>query len=174
MDPKRQLEFTTRWTQAEPVVRSYAASLVGDFHQVEDVMQDVAATLLRKYDEYDASRPFVAWAIGMARYEVLHAKRAVSRSFLSYQSDLVDLLAEAAQATEAQHDRETQALHRCLESVQGRGARVLKLRYADALKPQEIADEMGMSYGAVRTALSRLRRELEDCVRRRIGGEATA
>ena len=80
--------FTLLWTAAQPIVGSYIGSLVPDFQEAEDLLQEVALVLLRKFPEYDDRRPFVAWALGVARFEVLHARRSHARSFVAAQSDL--------------------------------------------------------------------------------------
>ena len=49
-------------------------AVVPDFQEAEDLLQDVAVILLRKFPEYDAQRPFVARAIGMAKREVIPGK----------------------------------------------------------------------------------------------------
>ena len=68
-------QFTRRWTEAQPIVAGYISAVVPDFQEAEDLLQDVAVILLRKFPEYDAQRPFVAWAIGIAKREVLVARR---------------------------------------------------------------------------------------------------
>src|SRR3954467_15643252 len=87
--------FAGLWTRAQPLVAGYILGLIGDAHQAEDILQNTAIVCLRKIAAYDPARPFAAWAIGFARLEVLASKRSVARSFLTYQSDLVDAVGEA-------------------------------------------------------------------------------
>src|SRR5436190_23092920 len=82
--------FTLLWTATQPVVGSYIGSLVTDFQEAEDLLQEVALVLLRKFHEYDVSRPFVARALGVARFEILHARRQHARSFVAAQSELLE------------------------------------------------------------------------------------
>jgi RNA polymerase sigma-70 factor (ECF subfamily) len=80
--------FTLHWTAAQPAVGSYIGSLVPDFQEAEDLLQDVAIVLLRKFAQYDERRPFVAWALGVAKFEILSSRRRHARSFLTVDSDL--------------------------------------------------------------------------------------
>jgi len=60
----------------------------------------ISISSLRTFSEYDPERPFIAWALGVARYQVLNSRRRFARIFLLADSDLVDQLA-AATYTEA-------------------------------------------------------------------------
>ncbi len=57
------------------------------------------------------------------------------------------------------------ALEKCLSRVTGRSRQLLQLRYFEDLSPQEIGGKVGMTSGAVRIALSRIRSALVSCVR---------
>jgi len=83
-------QFTRRWTEAQPIVAGYINAVVADFQEAEDLLQNVAVILLRKFPEYDGQRPFVAWAIGIAKREVLMARRHHARNFLCYPTIAMD------------------------------------------------------------------------------------
>ena len=79
MGPDDQDRFTRCWTQAQPAIAGYIAALVPDPHAADDVVQEVAVILLRKFAEYDPARPFIAWAMGVAKGR--EAMRAEAHSF---------------------------------------------------------------------------------------------
>src|SRR6266498_2764687 len=114
--------FTLLWTAAQPIVGSYIGSLVPDFQEGEDLLQEVAVVLLRKFPEYDGRRPFVAWALGVARFEILHARRRHARSFVAAQSDLLENVTAACTELAPELDRRASALRECLRMVEGRAA----------------------------------------------------
>ena len=113
-------QFTRRWTEAQPIVAGYINAVVPDFQEAEDLLQDVAVILLRKFPEYDPQRPFVAWAIGVAKREVLMARRHHARSFLSYQADLLERIGEAYEELAPEFEDRSRALRECLRRVKGR------------------------------------------------------
>src|SRR5271168_713608 len=90
-----QEQFTRLWTEAQPKLAGYISFLIPNFQEAEDVLQDVAVLLLRKFPSFDGQRPFVCWAIGVAKLEVLMSRRRHARSFLCYREDLLDLITEA-------------------------------------------------------------------------------
>ena len=161
-------QFTRRWTEAQPIVAGYINAVVADFQEAEDLLQNVAVILLRKFPEYDAQRPFVAWAIGIAKREVLMARRHHARNFLCYQADLLERISEAYQELAPEFEDRSRALRDCLRSVKGRAGELLRLRYEELLKPNAIATRVGIAVVAVRVMLSRTRTTLRECIERKL------
>jgi RNA polymerase sigma-70 factor (ECF subfamily) len=170
MSGTAQQEFAGRWAEAQPHVAAYLGALLRDGNAADDLLQEVAITLWRKYAEYDPARPFLSWAIGMARLEVLAARRAAGRSIIAYHSELLDAVGAEFVAAADEADEIREALRGCLQGLGGRAMRLLRLRYEEALKPQAIAARMDIQVNAVRVALHRARAALERCIGRRIGG----
>jgi RNA polymerase sigma-70 factor, ECF subfamily len=168
-------DFTRYWTKAQPVVSGYITSMVPDYHQAEDMLQNVAVVLLRKFSEYNPAQSFNAWALGVTRNEILLRRRTHARSFVSFQPDLVESVASAYGELSSELDTRTAALQQCFQNVKGRSWDMISLRYEQDLKPQQIAEKLSMDPGAVRTALSRIRASLQECIERRVaqqGGRA--
>ncbi len=160
--------FMRHWTQAQPIIASYLGAMAKNSHDAEDMLQDVAVILLRKFPEYDPARKFVAWALGIAKMEVLSERRhqvlaAVCRDRLVVER-MTDAYVELAPELDVRQD----ALRLCLESAPDRSRQLLHLRYAESYKPAKIAQTLGMDSGAVRTALSRVRAALQECIERRL------
>ncbi len=161
-------QFAVLWTKAQPTVSAYVSSLVPNFHQAEDVLSQVAVTLVRKFHHYDPDRPFVNWAIGIARFEVLKCRRTWARDRHVFSNDMMDEIGEVFQEMAEELDGQRKVLHQCVEQVQGRSRRVLQMRYFDDLKAAEIAERMSMATGAVRVLLHRVRNAIRKCMERRI------
>jgi RNA polymerase sigma-70 factor (ECF subfamily) len=163
-----QEHFTRLWTEAQPKLAGYLNSLVPDFQEAEDLLQEVAVVLLRKFPEYDERRPFIGWAIGMAKREVLMARRRHARNFLCYQPELVERITEAYEELAPELEDRARALRDCLRLVKGRAGELLRLRYEDTLQIQEIAGRIGIAMVAVRVMLSRSRAVLRACIERKL------
>jgi RNA polymerase sigma-70 factor (ECF subfamily) len=161
-------EFTRRWTEAQPIVAGYLNAAVPDFHEAEDLLQDVAVILLRKFPEYDRKRPFVGWAIGVARREMLMARRRHARSRLFYHDDLLERLADVCEELAPELEERARALRECVRHLQKRSSQLVRLRYENALKPEAIARRLGMAAVAVRVALNRARASLRECIERKL------
>jgi RNA polymerase sigma-70 factor (ECF subfamily) len=108
MDPNER--FARFWTGAQPVVASFIGALMPDFRDAQDLLQNVAAACLRKFNEYDPERPFTAWALGVARFEVLRLRRTQVRSPLLFNDDLVARVATACDEAAPELERRARAL----------------------------------------------------------------
>ena len=162
--------FTKVWTQAQPIVRGYIHSMVMDFHETDDLLQDVAITLLRKFSEYDESRPFLAWALGVARFKVLSYRNAQSSKPVLL-SDFAEKIAAVHQEMAPVFEQRTNALNECLREIKGQSRQIMLQRYGESLKPHEIARRLGLEPNAIRVALARIRESLRKCMTRRMSAE---
>jgi len=160
--------FARLWTRAQPLVASYVASLVADFHEADDIVQDVAVVLVRKFGEYDESRSFLGWAMGIARNEILQHRRAHARAFLSFDSALTERVAAAFDRLAPELEFRTHALRHCLGKISDRPRQMLSLLYEDSLKPRQIAERLGIAAATVRVMLSKARSSLRTCVERKV------
>lgn len=160
-------EVARLWTLAQPAVSAYVASLVRDFRDRDDVLQDVAVAVLDSFATFDHARPFVAWATGVARYQVLSYYRRKGRDRLVLGEAALDRVEAAFASLRPEEVRMLDYLDDCVRTLDGRSRRLCELRYRDDLKPAEIARRVGMSANAVAKALQRLREALRDCVARK-------
>jgi len=85
-------QFAVLWTQAQPSVTAFIASLVPRHHDAEDILQRTAASLILMRDQYDPSRPFVGWAIGVARVEVLRHRQKARREKTVFDTDTMQAI----------------------------------------------------------------------------------
>jgi RNA polymerase sigma-70 factor, ECF subfamily len=166
--PQDVEDLAGHWTGAQRTVAAFVRTLVTDFHQSEEVLQRVAVALVRKYWQYDPSRSFVAWAIGIAKLEAVMFLRERGRDRLVFDDALVEQI--AASHEQASQDRlpTPQFVNECIEELDGRARQAIQLRYGGDLKTAQIAQEMQISDGAARMLLSRARTLLRTCLELRI------
>ena len=161
------------WTESQSVVASYIFSLVPDFHQAEDILQQVAVILVREFNKYDPKRPFLPWAMGIAKNAALKSRRAVARdSTYLLEDSLIDRMQTAFSEDTERWTAVRHALKFCLGQQQHRTREVLQWRYAHDLKPQQVAQRMGVTSGAVRVMLHRARSALRECIQRKLGASS--
>jgi len=63
-------EFAQLWRAAEPAVSACVYAAITEFHDAKDVIQQGAQEAARRFGQYDPARPFVGWALGIARSRV--------------------------------------------------------------------------------------------------------
>ena len=166
-----QSQFEERWTAAEPKVRAFLAAGCRDAAMVDDWVQEVAATGWRKRSQFDQERPFEAWLVGMARFVLLRHRRDKARGKVILAPDLIERLEILATAEIPFDDGRPQALAACVQALGEPARTLLKIRYETNRPLAEVAQQLGRSHGAVRTALVRIRESLKRCVQDRLSGK---
>lgn len=164
-------EFTHLWLDAEPSVSAYVFAAVPGFHDAEDVVQRIAQELARRFDEYDADRPFVGWALWIAKSRVIDFYRVQRRTRIVFSDQLLAQLAETIEKQADQRSDRREALEACLQELPPKSRRLLDLKYVEGTSAAEMARETGSTTGSVRVALSRVRTGLANCIARRLAME---
>jgi RNA polymerase sigma-70 factor (ECF subfamily) len=148
-------------------LRAFLGSVLRDRSAVDDVFQETALVLWKKFGEYDPARPFGAWARGVAAHKVLQERaRRVPLAFSP-----AAVRAVAAAFDRAPETADLEPLRDCVSRLAERSRRLLALRYGESLKLGEIARRVGGTLDAVHKVLSRAREAVEDCLRRKAASE---
>ena len=162
-----QDEFAVLWTKAQRLVAAYIAAAVPSFHDAEDILQEVALVLSRRRNDYDPALPFENWAVGIAKRQIQkHFRKSTTRAPVLLDSSLLEQFSRVYEAMTDELKGRQELLADCLKLVEGRGRRTLEMRYAKNLTGDEIAQQLGISHGAVRILLHRVRETIRDCVDR--------
>ena len=165
--------MTRHWLATERTVRAYIAGAVSSFADREDLLQQVALTVARRFDEFDEQRPFLPWVLWLARSRITDFYRAKGK-----RSQLLnhELLEQYAQRLVDRHDgssRRSEALQTCLEQLPERSRTLIRLKYHDGLTTEQIAAAVMSTPASVRVALFRVREVLAGCIQRKLAPEAT-
>jgi len=160
-------QATRFWTLAQPTVSAFIASVVRNFRDRDDVLQETAVAVIESFERYDPGKSFIGWSLGIAQNQVGLYLRRRSRDVQTFDTDAVERLAEAFECVEPAETHRLDILRDCLHGLEGRSRRICDLRYRDDLKPAAIAATIGMSANAVAQALSRIREQLRACIERK-------
>jgi RNA polymerase sigma-70 factor (ECF subfamily) len=167
----RIVESARLWTLAQPTVSAFVASLVREIRDRDDILQEVAVAVLESFASYDRVRPFVSWAIGIARNQVHLYHRRKNRDRLVFDSEALERLERAFAEVQPRDVRMLDYLEECVQSLDGRARALCELRYERDLKPAAIAPRVGMSANSVAKALQRIREMLRECVEKKAAFE---
>jgi RNA polymerase sigma-70 factor (ECF subfamily) len=160
----QQEQFTLLWTQAQSTVACFVHTSIRDRAQVDDLLQEIAMTLLRKFADYDPSKAFLPWAMGVAKFAILGSRRDHARSRLVFDEALLERISNTfLEIAPAQREEEA-FLDLCLTKLAPEARRMVRLRYYDSLDSGEIARVLGKSEIAIRVGLLRIREQLRKCI----------
>lgn len=167
-------QFVRRLTEHQTRLYGYIYSLIGDRNRAADVLQETNLVLWRKLAEFDSKRPFLPWALGVARYQVLAHIRDQKRDRLLLNTELAESLSAEVAAQSEHIDSMREALQSCIEKLTDNNQKLIRYRYSRMMPIREVADELKRSVGSVKVALLRVRRKLAQCVERRLGTDYKA
>ena len=169
----RRERLTRLWLEAESTVRAFVFSAVPEFQDAEDVVQQVALTVARRFDEYDTARPFVAWALWLAKSRIAdHHRQRALRTF-PIPDVTLDQIAAVLVERHPDRPRRQVALEECLEKLPEKSRRMLELRYLEDHPIDDVAKAIQTTNGAARVMLFRVRKVLADCIHARLAGEGS-
>ena len=139
----------------------------------EDVLQESFLTIWRSADNYRASlSPPMAWLglIVRSRGLDLLRRRAAERSHLTQELDdtLADTLVSDGETPldTAQASEQAWALHQCLVKLEKRQREVVSLAYVRDLSHSELATQLQIPLGTVKTWIRRGLDQLRTCMSR--------
>jgi RNA polymerase sigma-70 factor, ECF subfamily len=151
-------------------LRGFLALLGVPGGERDELSQDVFVEAFRSLGSYQPVRPFGPWLRGIARHQVLAARRRRGRGRRALALDAVAELIAAAESAATPWAELVGPLRTCTEALPEPARQLLGLRYGEDLDSPAIAARTGRSPEAVRMALARLRAALAECIRRRLGG----
>ncbi len=164
-------EFVRLWTQHQNEVRRYVFMLLPSKTDADDVLQETSASLWSKFDEYDSSRPFVAWAVRFARIEVLRFRQKQSREKLVFSDEVFELLCTTVIGEASMLEERRRALDGCLQKLNDDERQVLLDRYSGKSTIRERAERDGVSVHKLYYLVERLRGRLLECITSTLDGE---
>lgn len=157
--------FIRSLTESQSRLYGYIYSLLGNHHAAADVLQECNLVLWRKFSEFREDGDFLAWAFGVARFQVMaylrDDRRQQKRLLLP---ELVDLLHDDLSRHAAHSDGRVGALRNCMDRLPPKSRSMLDLRYFRKWSMEQIAEEIRLSLGATKVALLRVRRALKECI----------
>jgi RNA polymerase sigma-70 factor (ECF subfamily) len=167
-------DFVRMFTRYQPQIYSFIATLLPNDADADDVMAETSIVLWRKWRSFAQGEDFLRWARGVARFEVSHYRRSKSRERVMFNQSVMEMLADSLEEQAAIHDARRQALNLCKDRLAASDRQLVELRYADNRTARQVAHELGREENTVYKALGRIRRQLLECVMRRLAASEGA
>lgn len=158
----------------QPELRRFVGSLLLNPSDVDDVVQEVNITVWAKKLEFEDGTNFRAWVFKIARFKALASHRDAIRSRLSlFGDDLSSTIEGMMISAPTQPDEKAEALRVCMRQLSSDQVELLEARYARESSLVQLAQKRGISADAAHKAISRLRRQLRQCVEARLKSDQT-
>lgn len=165
--------FMRLFIQHQPRLYAFIRTLVFNRADAEEVLQETASVLWRRFDEFTPGTPgtpgshFDRWAFAIARNQILYLRQKLRRDALMLHDDLVETLADQVADDSDRLDAFREALSVCVTGLDAADRDLLARRYDSDTTNRAVAAALGRSESAVSRALHRIYRVLFECIRRK-------
>jgi RNA polymerase sigma-70 factor (ECF subfamily) len=149
------------------MLKVHILCIVRDAHLAEDTLSDATLAIVRSWEKFDHSKPFSAWARGVARNVALANLRKHKRTTLTLDESVLESLGTALDADGDEGDLEEKKhrLRDCLAKLPARNRELVQWRYFEEISYADIAQRTRRNLSALYMAFSRIHATLADCVK---------
>jgi RNA polymerase sigma-70 factor, ECF subfamily len=169
MDDNMQHEqFIRLFLEVQPRIYSYLRTMIFNRADAEDVLQNVAGVLWKKFDEYQPGTRFDHWAFAAANNQVKAYFLKRRRDRLVFSDNVMALIADKAIAESTTLNEFQDGLQECLEKLSEQDRQMVHLCFEPQATNRAVAVAVGRSETAVSRALHRIYAVLLACVQRRV------
>jgi RNA polymerase sigma-70 factor (ECF subfamily) len=169
-ESKQQTQrFLTLLGKHEPQLAAYVFSLVSNFADAEDLVQELRLRLWDQFDAYDPNKDFGAWGRTIARYLVLAHWEKQGRTWRNLTSaEFLDAVGRSYEAQGEVLQQRSQALRTCIDKLPAKSRELLMKVYQGRETLQQVAATLGRSYEAIRKNVQRVRQIVRTCITRQL------
>ena len=163
-------EIITNFSKEYRRLWAMAYSVCRDHHLCDDILQEVSITLIKKADDFDSSKAFLPWAIGITRIKALRFSQKKKLDNLKLSDASLDILETQLCENYSNNtlDSRLESLKSCLEKLSGENYKILKLKYINNESARDIAKLINRTEKATHSLLQRLRMSLQKCINSKV------
>jgi RNA polymerase sigma-70 factor (ECF subfamily) len=169
--PERTEAFLRLLNQHERRLGLYVTGLIHCPQDAQDVLQEGKIVMWRQFDQFELGTNFAAWARKILFYQILAYRRRSKRHRGETLSDrMLEMLSEESETAirEKRWENREKALDECVTKLSDEHREILLLRYRDESSIEGISHRTERTEGAVYRLLSRLRKNLFQCVEKQL------
>lgn len=171
-DAEKSRRFLALFLPVQKKIYTYISYNAPNRNDSDDIFQEVAATLLSKFSEYNEGTNFLGWAITVAKYKILSFRRNNQRMRILFDEVDLDSFQHEALQNLDEVDENAVYLKKCLKKLPEKQSVLLRYRYAEDMTFRQIAKQLNISMQSVYKAISRIHNALMKCVKlhSKVGG----
>ena len=159
-----QAQFLRLFLPAERELFRYVAALVPNVGDAEEIVQQTAVELWKKFDQYDAQQPFTPWACRFAINIVKQWVASRQRWQSLLERGLAEELVNRRDQLRPQFENRLSHLDQCLEKLPSEQRGIVEAYYFRRQSIDAIAAETRRSAESIYKTLQRIRLMLRQCI----------
>jgi RNA polymerase sigma-70 factor (ECF subfamily) len=151
---------------------AYIMTLVPSRTDAEDILQEASLTICEKFSEFKIGTNFYSWACQIAYWKVRAARKKFATSKVVFNEEVLEVISQTRVELEEELDYRHGALSRCLQKLNERDRRMVLVRYESGHNVKAAAQACGRTIQGAYKALTRIRKNLYDCVNLEVASES--
>ncbi|MCM8537709.1 MAG: sigma-70 family RNA polymerase sigma factor [Lentisphaeraceae bacterium] len=156
------------------LVSSYIATILFNKSDVDDLTQEVFITAFNKLKDFDQSRTFTSWLVGIARFKMtnyMRSKKRQSNLVDKFREKVIELISPELESKMANDkDENIKILLQCISKLPQNMKLVVKSNL-NGNKAQDLAHEMNSTCSAIYNLQYKANGLLRTCVQRELNNE---
>ena len=168
---KKTKVFLTLLMANQRRINSYILSVVPNFSDADDIMQETISVMWRKFGGFEVGTDFASWGLKVAHYCILNYRKKKGKDRLIFSDNIFQQINAVAKEKQDETDDRIKYLRRCIKKLKLTDQRLLKARYELNYNAKNLAVQLDRSIQYVYKHLARIHHTLNLCVRRTLREE---
>src|SRR5436189_50398 len=139
----RGAQFVRLFLQNQRRIYGLILALVPKGSDADDILQESCAVMWQKFDEFDPGTNFAAWALRIARYQVMADYTTQRRQKARLSDETIEAVVDRMAARTDREDARSVVLDGCLEDLPEPDRQMIELRYRAGASVEEVARRSG-------------------------------
>ena len=126
---KNQERFLKMLMHNDRNIYAYILSMVPNVSDADDIMQETAVVMWRKFDSFDPDTSALAWGLTIAKYNVLNYYKKQGNSKLCFSDNLLSSIEKKVEKAMPEMEENLDVLKQCVKKLDSNQRHLLQLRY---------------------------------------------
>ena len=161
-------KFIELFTRSQRKLYLFILAQVPSTGDAEEILQEANLVIWSKCSQFEEDTNFFAWAATIANFEILRFRQRRQRDKHTFSQEFVEGVASEVDQRIDQTEERQHALEACLEQLSSEDLELVRQRYRPGESGRSVAEQIGRPANSVYQSLGRIRRFLQECVRRRL------
>lgn len=157
--------FIKLYLANERRIYGFVRALVPNWSDIDDIIQETAAVLWSKFDQFEKGTNFPAWALKIARYQILNYYKTQRNDKLYFSEEVVELLADKSLTKNPNHDERLSVLKKCLQKLKQYELSLIQMRYEPGSSTKLVAKQTGKELHVLYRLFNKIHAKLLMCIR---------
>jgi RNA polymerase sigma-70 factor (ECF subfamily) len=147
-------------------IMTYILMMVPRSADAEDILQETAALMRERFDQYRTGTDFASWGAIIARYKIMELRRMQSQQHVTFSNETLNLISDyAGKRTQGIHSIQ-EWLGQCLSRLNQQDRTLVEMRYGNNITTRELARRIGRPVQGLYSSMSRIHGFLLECIQR--------